>query len=75
MSVFDLNVGDRAKVVRLNFDGAAANRLFSLGFSSGKEIKILGFSLFKSSVLLGIGANRVALRREEAEKLEVEICR
>lgn len=74
MSVFDLSVGEKAKIIKISAEGAAAARLNSLGFSAGKEITVLSFSLFKSSVLLGCGAVRLGVRKNTAALIEVEKC-
>lgn len=75
MSVFDLQVGESGKILRISAQGAAASRLAAIGFSSGKKLTVLGFSLFKSSVLVAINSTRAALRRSVAECVEVEICK
>lgn len=75
MSVFDLQVGESGKILSISAQGAAASRLAAIGFSSGKKVTVLGFSLFKSSVLVGINSTRAALRRTIAEGIEVEKCR
>jgi Fe2+ transport system protein FeoA len=71
MSIFDLKVGERSKITNVDVGGAAYKRLQSLGFNRGADVQVLSFSLFKSSVLLSIGATRVALRRAVAEKILV----
>lgn len=69
MTVFDLKQGQRAKITRIDLAGGARNRLQSLGFDEGREIEIIGFSLFKSSVLVSSGAVRLALRKSLAQKI------
>lgn len=75
MSVFDLGIGESAKIVKITAEGAAASRLKALGFGCGQRVTVLGFSLFRSSILAGVGATRIALRRAVAQKIEVEACR
>ncbi|MGN0815067.1 MAG: ferrous iron transport protein A [Candidatus Coproplasma sp.] len=75
MSVFDLQVGESGKIMRISSQGAAASRLSAIGFSNGKRLTVLGFSLFKSSVLVAVNSTRVALRKSVAECVEVERCR
>lgn len=74
MSVFDLKAGDRATILGINFSGGAAARLASLGIVCGKQIEVLAFSLFKSSVLIGCGAVRLGIRKSLATQIEVEKC-
>ncbi len=72
MSVFDLRKGECGKILSVAADGAAGERLLSLGFKKGQMVTVLSFSLFKGSVLLGVGYNRVAVRKSVAERIEVE---
>ena len=74
MNVFDLKAGDCAVIKKINISGGAAQRLNSLGITSGKRITVLAFSLFKSSVLIGCGAVRLGLRKSLATQFEVEVC-
>jgi Fe2+ transport system protein FeoA len=71
MSVFDLSVGEEGEIVKINVSGKGGERLSSLGFAVGKSVQVLGFSLFKSSVLLAVGQTRVAVRKEVAKLIEV----
>lgn len=72
MSVFELKKGERGKITVVAVDGAAGERLVSLGFKRGQIVEILSFSLFKGSVLIGVGYSRVAVRKGIAERIEVE---
>lgn len=74
MSVFDLQKGSYAAIALINVDGAAGERLKSLGFKKGARVFAAAFSLFKSGVLVVCGYNRVALRKSVAERIEVEEC-
>ncbi len=71
MSVFDLKKGEEAEIVSVAVDGAAGERLTSLGVKSGRSVKVIAFSLFSGSVLIGVGYNRIAVRRSVAQKIEV----
>lgn len=73
-SVFDLKCGERAKIKRVSVEGSARTRLDSLGFTAGKQVTVLSFSLFKSGVLIGCGAVRLGLRKSLAKQIEVEPC-
>ena len=71
MGVFDLKIGESAYITKINAGGSIFERLSSLGFSVGKKVKVLSYSLFKSSVLLGCGEVRLALRKSVAALLEI----
>ena len=74
MSVFVLKKGQSANITMVAVDGAAGQRLRSLGVIKGAKITVIGYSLFNSSVLILCGYNRIALRKSVAEKIEVELC-
>ncbi|MCD8371977.1 MAG: ferrous iron transport protein A, partial [Clostridia bacterium] len=74
MTIYDLKKGQSAVILNMNTDGKANARLCSLGISGGSKITILGYSLFKSSVLIGCGSVRIAVRKSIADKIEVEKC-
>lgn len=71
MSVFDLKKGEEAKIVSVAVDGAAGERLSSLGIKKGQRVKVIAFSLFSGSVLISVGYNRVAIRKSVALRIEV----
>ncbi|MDE6850283.1 MAG: ferrous iron transport protein A [Clostridia bacterium] len=74
MSVFDLKKGESAVVKSVAVDGAAGERLASLGLKKGQKVTAVAFSLFKGSVLITIGYNRLAVRKSVAKRIEVEQC-
>lgn len=63
--------GEEGKIIAVNVDGAAGERLYSLGIKAGALVKAVAFSLFNGSILISVGYNRVALRKSAAEKIEV----
>ena len=73
MTVFDLKKGERAKIEKINIEGGARARLTALGINEGEEVEILSYSLFRSSVLLLVGAVRVGVRKSLASKIFVKI--
>lgn len=72
MTVFDLKRGESATIEKINIEGGARARLFSLGIKEGEKIEVLSYSLFRSSVLLMAGAVRVGVRRSLATKIFVK---
>ena len=74
MGVFVLKKGQSANITMVAVDGAAGQRLRSLGVVKGAKITVIGYSLFNSSVLVLCGYNRIALRKSVAERIGVEAC-
>ncbi len=73
MSVYDLKKGESGEIVCVNVDGAAGERLASLGVVKGVQVTCLDFSMFKGSVLISVGANRIGLRKVVASRIEVRV--
>ena len=65
--------GGKATVVRINATGALKQRLISFGLMKGVEVQMLECSATKSTYEIKVGNVRLALRREEAELIEVEV--
>lgn len=74
MSVFNLKTGECGVITDVCINGAAGDRLASLGVVVGAEVTCLSFSLFKGSVLISVGANRIGLRKAVANRIEVRAC-
>lgn len=71
MNVFDLNMGEIAKIKRIDLSGSALERLTALGLKVGEQVEVLSYSLFKSSVLISCNAVRLGIRKPLALKIEV----
>jgi ferrous iron transport protein A len=63
--------GCGATVVKLHAQGALKQRLVSFGVMKGARVEVIGFAPAKSTVEIKIGRMRLALRKEEAELIEV----
>ena len=65
--------GSSCKVMKLHATGPLKQRLMSFGMARGVDIELLEYSATKSTVEIKVGKMRIALRKEEAELIEVEI--
>ena len=63
--------GGIATVAKINASGALKQRLISFGLMKGAQIMMLECGLTKSTYEIKIGNVNIALRREEAELIEV----
>lgn len=81
MRLSELKINQKAKIVQIHHhvneklakDGIAT-RLTSLGFVAGEPIEIVTKSLFGGDpILVKVGFARFALRRNEAERIEISI--
>lgn len=67
--------GGTATVAKINATGALKQRLISFGLMKGAEVKMLECGMTKSTFEIKIGNVSIALRREEAELIEVKDVR
>lgn len=67
--------GGVCTVVKNNATGALKQRLISFGLMRGAQIKMLECALGKSTYEVKIGNMSIALRKEEAELIEVSDVR
>jgi len=72
LKIFDLNVGDRAKIKEIHAGRELKHRMKSFGLYSGVEFEVKNFSLGKNTVELQVGSSLVALRKGEMQKIEIE---
>ena len=72
MHIYHLKVGDRARIVAINAGKTLKARMKSFGIYPGVEFTVKAFSLGKNNVEIEVGRSRVALRKGEMDKIEVE---
>ncbi|RLA78904.1 MAG: ferrous iron transport protein A [Epsilonproteobacteria bacterium] len=72
MKLIDLTKDSRAEILKINAEKALKDRLQSFGVMRGEEILVKGCSLAKQTMKIEIGSTLIALRRDEAEKIEVK---
>ncbi|MEA3522235.1 MAG: FeoA family protein [Campylobacterota bacterium] len=63
--------GHSFHITKIHAHGALKERLMSLGFIKGVELTLLEYAPGKSTVEIKVGKMRIALRKEEAELIEV----
>ncbi|KIM07437.1 MAG: hypothetical protein KU28_05585 [Sulfurovum sp. PC08-66] len=73
MSIVDMNIGDKAKVVDIHAQKDLKLRLQSLGLAKGADIEVRGFAIGKQNVELLVDDTLVGLRQTEMRLIEVEM--
>ena len=71
MFLYELKEGQRAEISELFAEGEFSSRLRDMGFCEGEEIMCVKKAVFKSPVLYKVKGSLVALRKAEAEEIEV----
>ena len=65
-------IGCIATVTKIHTTGPLKQRLISLGIMKGAALTLLAHSIAKGTFEIKVGKMQLALRREEAEAIEVE---
>jgi ferrous iron transport protein A len=71
MVLSELHKGDKAEIININADKALKDRLISFGVMRGETLVIKGCSLARQTMEIEVGSTHIALRAEEASKIEV----
>ena len=71
MKLSELTKGDRAEIIKINADKALRDRFNSFGVMRGEELLVKGCSLAKQTMEIEVGSTLIAVRADEANKIEV----
>jgi len=72
MNLTELTKGNRAQIIKIHADKALKDRLNSFGVMRGEELLVKGCSLAKQTMEIEVGSTLIAVRADEAQKIEVE---
>ena len=72
MKLTELTKGDRAQIIKIHADKVLRDRFSSFGVMRGEELLVKGCSLAKQTMEIEVGSTLIALRADEADKIEVE---
>jgi len=72
MKLSKLTKGEKAEIIKINADKALRDRLTSFGVMRGEELTVKGCSLAKQTMEIEVGSTLIAVRSDEADKIEVE---
>jgi Fe2+ transport system protein FeoA len=70
-SLDQLELGQRARVIEIQGDGALVQRLLEMGLLAGEEIEVLGFAPLGDPLQIRLRDYRLSLRRSEASRVLV----
>jgi len=73
MDLTQLSKGDKAQIIKVHADKALKDRLNSFGVMRGEELLVKGCSLGKQTIEIKVGSTLIALRKDEAQKIEIEL--
>ena len=72
MVLTELHKGERAVIKKIHAPKALKDRFLSFGVMPGETLVVKGCSLAKQTMEIEVGGTLIALRKEEAEKIEVK---
>ena len=72
MNLIELVKGERAEIIKIHADKALRDRFSSFGVMRGEELLVKGCSLAKQTMEIEVGSTLIALRANEADKIEVK---
>ncbi len=73
MKLSEMKKGQRAIIKDITADTELKNRLMSFGIGRGEELEVKGCSLAKQTIEIEIDGTLIALRKEEADRIQVEL--
>ncbi|MCQ2548346.1 MAG: ferrous iron transport protein A [Clostridia bacterium] len=68
----DIPIGGKAKVTKVNGQGALKRRIMDMGITKGVEIRVLKAAPLGDPLELALRGYTLSLRKADAEQLEVE---
>jgi len=71
MKLTELTKGEQAEIVKVHAEKALKDRLNSFGVMRGETLTVKGCSLAKQTMEIEVGSTLIAVRADEAEKIEV----
>jgi ferrous iron transport protein A len=69
----ELQRGEKARIVSVNLNGLTRRRLFDLGFIPGTIVSVVFTSPLGDPVAYLVRDTLIALRKDESDKIEVEL--
>ncbi|MCB4747513.1 MAG: ferrous iron transport protein A [Sulfurovum sp.] len=72
MRLNQLHKGDKAEIIKIHANKVLKDRLNSFGIIRGEELTVKGCSIGKQTMEIKIDNTLIALRAEEAEKIEIK---
>ena len=72
MTLAQLSIGARGKVVRVNQLDEVSARLMEMGLTPGVDVQVLGAAPLGDPIELALRGYRLSVRRSEAARVEVE---
>jgi len=73
LKLSELKKGERAIVKKIDGSKEIRQRFASFGLLKGAELELIDYTMTKSNLEIMVGNTLLALRKEEADNIEVEV--
>ncbi len=73
MTLRDMKVGQRAKILKIVKGTSAERRLFEIGIIPGAQVKLVSRHPFRGPLVFQIGNAKIAVGRGIASSVEIQI--
>ncbi len=74
VSLAELKKGQKAVIKKINASGAMMQKFLNMGIVKGEPVEVIELAPFSSPIECKVNGVNVSFRREEAEKIQVEIA-
>lgn len=71
-TIGDMKIGETAKIVRLDGEGAVKRRIMDMGLTKGAQVTVRKVAPLGDPIELTVRGYELSIRKDEAAKVEVE---
>ena len=71
MTLKDIKVGHRARVIKVNGEGAIKRRIMDMGITKGVTVYVRKVAPLGDPIELNVRGYELSIRKEDAEKIEI----
>lgn len=68
----DIPIGGKAKVIKIYGEGPIKRRIMDMGITKGVKIRVIKTAPLGDPIEIAVRGYELSLRKEDAEKIEVE---
>ena len=72
MTLFDLEVGQSARIRKIGTTGALKQRFLDMGITKGTEVKVMKIAPLGDPIEIVIHGYNLSVRKDDARKIELE---
>ena len=74
MTLEELKIGQKAKIIAVNGQGALRRRLLDMGLTPHTEVMVRKVAPMGDPIEIHLRGYELTIRKEDAKEIEVEMC-